>query len=76
MMLPQLDPGVRVVAPLRHPAERRAIGQGGHHRTGSEVNADADHICRINAAGLERGRHRLLEDADVVVRVLERPLRW
>ena len=75
-MLPQLHPGVRPAAPLRQEAERRAVRLGRQHRAGGEVDAQADHVGGVDAAGLEHRRDGLLEDLEVVVRVLQRPVRF
>ena len=76
VMLPQLHPGVRPVAVLGQEAERRAVRFGRQHRAGGEVDAQADHVGGADAAGLKDCRDRLLEDLDVVVRILQRPIRF
>ena len=76
VMLPQLHPGVRPVAILGQEAERRAVRHRRQHRAGGEVDAQPDHIGGVDAARLEDCRDRLLEDLDVVVRVLQRPIRF
>ena len=75
MVLPQVDPGVGMAAPLGQRAQRRAIGQGGHHRAGGEVDAETDHVLRIDAALRQYGRDGALEDLDVVIGVLQRKIR-
>ena len=67
---------MRPAAVLGQEAERRAVRHGRQHRAGGEVDAQADHIGGADAAGLEDRRDRLLEDLDVVVRVLQRPIRF
>ncbi len=74
VMLPQLDPGMRLVAPLGQEAERGAIRLGGQHRAGRKVDADADDIRGIDAALFEHSRDGVLEHLDIVVGVLERPV--
>ena len=75
VMLPQLDPGMRVGAPLRQETERCAIGSRGQHGTGREVNADADHIVWLYTAFGQHRRNRRLEHVQVIVRVLQGPIR-
>jgi len=75
VVLPQLDPGVRVIAQLRQPGQRRPVGFGGQDGARREVNPDADHVRRVDATLLERRRHGVLKRGDVVVRVLQRPFR-
>src|SRR5213080_1792466 len=48
VVLPQLDPGVWHIPPLRQETERCAVRRGREHGTGREVNADADHIIWIH----------------------------
>jgi hypothetical protein len=73
MMLPELDPGVGVVAELGQVGERRAIALDRQHRAGGEVDPDADHVRRIDAGLAQDCRDRLAENLQVVVGVLERP---
>ena len=54
VVLPELDPGVRVRAERRELAEGGAVGGGRQHRAGGEVDADADDVGGVHA-GL-RGR--------------------
>ncbi len=56
-------------------AERRAVRLDRQHRAGGEVDADADDVRGIDAALAEHGRDGLPEDLEVVVGVLERPIR-
>ena len=46
----------------------------GQHRAGGEVDADADDVGRVDAGLLQHGRDRRRQDAEVVGRVLQRPL--
>ena len=48
VMLPQLDPGVRVRAELGQVAQRRAIRFDRQHGAGGEIDPHADHIRRVH----------------------------
>ncbi len=66
---------MRIAPQLVETAERRAVFRGREHRAGGEVDPDSDHLRRIDTGlGEERG-HRLPKGRDVVVRILERPVR-
>ena len=49
MVLPQLDPGVRMPAPLLEETQRGAVDSRGEHRAGREIDADTDNVARIDA---------------------------
>jgi len=75
VVFPQLDPGVRVVPPLVQCTERGAVELGGQHGAGGKVYAEADDVLRIHTRLSERARHCVLDRADIVGRVLQRPVR-
>jgi hypothetical protein len=65
---------MRVAPQLLEHAQGRAVRQRREHRARRGVDADPDHLGRVDARlGEERG-NRLLERAEVVLRVLERPV--
>ncbi len=74
VVLPELDPGMRVRTERGQLAECRAVGGGRQHRAGGEVDADPDDVGGIHARGPHDLRDGRLEDAQVVVGVLERPV--
>ncbi len=74
VVLPQLDPRVRLGAQLWEEAERCAVRTRGEHRASGEIDADADDVCRIDARFGKRRGHGDLEDAQVVVGILEGPI--
>ena len=76
VVLPELDPGMRIGAPSGEHAQRRAIGLDREHRAGREVDPEADDVARIGRRLREDGGNGLLEDAEVVLGILERPIRW
>ncbi len=57
-------------APLGQEAQRCAIGRGGQHGAGGEVDAQADDIAGVDAALPEDGRDGMLEYFEVVIRIL------
>ncbi len=75
VVLPQLHVRVRAVLEAVHPAQRRPVAQHRHGRRGREVRADADHVGRRDAGRRDRGRHRFPENVEVVLGVLQRPVR-
>jgi hypothetical protein len=75
MVLPQLDVRVRPVLELGEIAQRRAVGQRRNHRAGGEVGADADHVRRVDAGVGDRAAHGGTHRLDVVLRILQRPVR-
>ena len=75
-MLPQLDPGVGLVAVRGQAAEGRAVGLDGQHGARGEVDAQADDVGRIDAALFQDGGDGALDHLDVVVGILERPIRF
>ena len=74
VVLPELDPGVRVAAEAVDEAERRAVGDRRQHRARGEVDADADDVRGVDARLGEERRHGFLERPDVVLGILERPV--
>ena len=57
VMLPELDPRVRV-APVRvEEAQRRAVGRRREHRAGREVDADPDDLGRVDARAGDQASH-------------------
>ena len=75
VVLPELDPGVRVGAEFREVGEGSAVGLDRQHRAGREVDPQPDDVRRVHACRLQHGRHGDLEDAQVVLGILERPIR-
>jgi hypothetical protein len=75
VVLPELDPRMRIRAELRDQGQRRAVGGRRQHRARREVDPQTDHVSRIDTRLAKDGRDRLPEDAEVVIRVLERPVR-
>ena len=75
VVLPQLHPRVRPASELLEEAQRRAVGLRRQHRAGREVDGDADDRARVYAGTDDDRRHGPLERLDIVVRVLERPVR-
>ena len=74
VVLPELHPGVRVRPEGRQLAQRRAVGRRRQHRAGREVDPDPDDVGGVDAGGREHRRDGRLEDAQVVVGVLEGPV--
>ena len=74
VVLPELDPGVRLGAQIREEAQRGAVGGRREHRARGEVDADADDVVRSHAGRSEDVGDRRLEDPQVVLGILERPL--
>ncbi len=74
VVLPQLDPRVRVPAELGQRHQRRAVAFHRQHRAGGEVDGDAGHGARIDARLAHRLGHGGLQHVQVVERVLQRPL--
>ncbi len=62
VMLPELDPGVGVGAPLGEETERRAVTCRRQHGTRGEVDADPHHLARIDSRRAARGGDSVLED--------------
>ena len=75
VVLPELDPRVRVAAQVVEQAERCSVGGRRQHRAGREVDPDPDHVARVDVRFGEHRRHGVLERAQVVLRVLQRPVR-
>jgi hypothetical protein len=75
VVLPELGVRVRAAREVRVPAQRRAVGEHRHRRGSREVRGDPDHGGGIDARGGDGLRHRGGERLDVVLRILERPLR-
>ena len=75
VVLPQFDPGVRFVPPFRQKTERRAVRQRWEHGTSCEVNADANYVIRLHAAFGQYRRNRRLEHFQIIIGVLQRPIR-
>ena len=75
VVLPELDPRVRVSSELVEETQRRAIPRGRQHRARREVDPDPDDLGRIDARAVDQPSHRAAERLDVVLRVLERPVR-
>ena len=65
---------MRATRVLGQLVQRGAVGEHRHHRAGGEVDADADHIRRVDARGLDGGGHGVLQHLDVVGRHLQRPV--
>ena len=74
VVLPELDPRVRLAAQLLEQAQRRAVGGRRQHRARGEVDADPDHLARVDAGLGEDPRNGVLERPQVVLRVLQRPV--
>ena len=74
VMLPQLDPGMRIGAQMLNVAEGRAVALDRQHGAGREVDPDADHIRRIDACLAEQCRNRQFEHRQVIVGILQRPV--
>ena len=71
VVLPDLDPGVGVVPPLRLQAQGDARLVNGQHGAGGEVSAQADDVLVTHARLLQHGGDGHLEDLDVVGGVLQ-----
>ena len=54
---PELYPRVRIGTPLRHEAERRAVGFHRQQCAGGETGADADDVLRAHTGALHHRRH-------------------
>ena len=76
VMLPQLDVGVRAPGEPRQLAQRGPVRQRRQDGARGEVGADADDAGRVHPGGGDRGGHRRAQDIEVVLRVLQRPVRW
>jgi hypothetical protein len=70
MVLPQFHVGVRSFAIFRDRRERSAIALGGKRAGGGEVGADADHVLTFDLGFLQRLGHGLLNDVQVIERIL------
>ena len=75
MVFPQLYPGMRIAAIRGKKAQRGAIRFSRQHGAGGEIDAEADHIGGIDAAFFKHCGNGMLEYLDVIVGVLERPIR-
>ena len=75
VVLPELDPGVRLAAEFVQEAQRRAIGLRRQHRARREVHGDADHRRGVYAGARNDRRHRALERLEVIVGILQGPVR-
>ena len=75
VVLPELDPRVRVSSELVKGTQRRAIPRGRQHRARREVDPDPDDLRRIDARAGDQPSDRAAERLEVVLRVLERPVR-
>ena len=73
VMLPELDPGVRLGTELGELAERSAVGGRGQHRAGGEIDADPDDVSGVDLRLAQHVGHGRADRGDVVGRVLERP---
>ena len=74
VVLPELGIGVRALAQVVQPAQRGAVGEHGQRRRRGEVGGDPDDLVGLDAGRGHRRRHRLAQDVDVVLGVLQRPL--
>ncbi len=74
VVLPELHPGMRAVAELGQVAQRRAICFHWQHGAGGEIDADADDIRGVDPRFAQHLRHCVLEGAEVILRVLQRPI--
>ena len=75
MVLPELHPRVRPAAQAVDLAQRRPVGEGRQHRARREGDSDPGDVIRRGAGIGEHAANRALEAADVVARILERPVR-
>ena len=74
VVLPELDPGVRVRAEGGEHREGGAVGGRREHRARRHVDPDADDVGRVHGGLADDRRDRGLEHVEVVVGVLERPV--
>jgi len=75
MVLPDFNPGVRIHAPLRKFAQRRASFGRRQHGARGEVGTNTNHILSGNASLSQNSRDSLAEHLDVILRVLQGKVR-
>ena len=64
-MLPQFDPGMRMIAPSRK-VRQRVPSADGKHRARRKIDANANHVGRIDIAESQRSTRRS-ERYDIVI---------
>jgi len=74
VVLPELDPGVRVGFELVFEAERGPVLIRREDGAGGEVETDADHVIGAGACQFEKGRGEGAEGLDVIGGMLEGPV--
>ena len=76
VVLPELHPRVRLAPQLLEQAQRRALGGRWQHRARGEVDPDPDHLIRVDAGLGKNPRNGVLERPQIVLGVLQRPVRF
>ena len=71
VVLPNLDPGVGIIAPLRLHTQRRAHFVDGQHRASSEIGADANDVLRIHPTLPQHNGDGLPQHLNIVLWILQ-----
>ena len=71
MMFPKFRPRQSFARELLHKAQRRAVAQGGQHRTARKIHADAQHFIPAPTGHPQCRAHGLRGGVDPVLRMLQ-----
>ncbi len=75
VVFPEFHPGVRLAAPRRQHAQGRSVRPNREHRAGGEIDPHTDDVLGGHPGVLEHPRDCDLQRAEVILRVLQGPVR-